>query len=82
MPCTATPRAASGSATRPVPAANSSAGRPATTALLGRKNYQGFSSYWPAVAEDDEADPRDRSFAQRLNAVETIVFSRILPHAS
>jgi len=24
----------------------------ATTALLGRKNYQGFGGYWPAVADD------------------------------
>jgi dihydrofolate reductase len=53
----------------------------ATTALLGRKNYQGFSSYWPAVAEDEEADPRDRSFAQWLNSVEKIVFSHTLGQA-
>src|SRR6202011_1252052 len=45
---------------------------PATTALLGRKNYQGFASYWPAVADDDNADPRDRAFAQWLNAAEKI----------
>lgn len=51
----------------------------ATTALLGRKNYQGFSSYWPAVADDAEADARDRTFAGWLNAVEKIVFSRSLP---
>lgn len=50
----------------------------ATTALLGRKNYQGFSSYWPAVAEDGDADPRDRAMARWLNAVEKIVFSRTL----
>jgi dihydrofolate reductase len=50
---------------------------PATTALLGRKNYQGFSSFWPSVA-DIEADPRDREFAQWLNAVDKVVFSRSL----
>jgi dihydrofolate reductase len=32
----------------------------ATTALLGRKTYQGFSSFWPAVAGDEQADPRDQ----------------------
>jgi dihydrofolate reductase len=53
----------------------------ATTALLGRKNYQGFSSYWPAVADDDQADPRDRAFAQWLNAVEKVVFSTTLQQA-
>lgn len=53
----------------------------ATTALLGRKNYQGFGSYWPAVADDEEADPRDRAFARWLNDVEKIVFSRTLEEA-
>jgi dihydrofolate reductase len=53
----------------------------ATTALLGRRNYQGFASFWPAVAEDDEADPRDRAFARWLNALEKIVFSTTLRRA-
>ena len=53
----------------------------ATTALLGRKNYQGFASYWPAVADNPEADPRDRAFAQWLNAVEKVVFSTTLQEA-
>jgi dihydrofolate reductase len=35
-----------------------------TTALLGRKNYEGFGSYWPAVAKDDNAELRDRALAQ------------------
>ena len=51
---------------------------PATTALLGRKNYQGFGSYWPSVANDETADPRDRDFSRWLNAVEKIVFSSTL----
>lgn len=55
--------------------------RPATTALLGRKNYQGFGSYWPSVADDSTADPRDRAFAQWLNAVEKVVFSTTLQEA-
>jgi dihydrofolate reductase len=48
----------------------------ATTVLLGRKNYQGFSSYWPAVAGDEHADPRDREFSRWLNEVDKVVFSR------
>ena len=51
---------------------------PATTALLGRKNYQGFGGFWPAVADDENADPRDRAFARWLNAVEKVVFSTSL----
>jgi dihydrofolate reductase len=50
----------------------------ATTALLGRKNYQGFASFWPAVADDEMADPRDRAFAQWLNTVEKVVISSTL----
>ena len=55
---------------------------PASTVLLGRKNYEGFGSYWPAVANDETADPRDRTFAQWLNSVEKIVFSSTLKEAN
>ena len=54
----------------------------ATTALLGRKNYQGFAGYWPPVADHEDADPRDRAFAQWLNAVEKVVFSGTLTEAA
>jgi dihydrofolate reductase len=53
----------------------------ATTALLGRKNYQGFGGFWPAVADDESADPRDRAFARWLNTVEKVVFSTTLAEA-
>ena len=53
----------------------------ATTALLGRKNYQGFSGFWPAVADDDNADPADRTFSRWLNRVEKVVFSSTLREA-
>ncbi|MEU5869778.1 dihydrofolate reductase family protein [Nonomuraea sp. NPDC047529] len=53
----------------------------ATTALLGRKNYEGFGSFWPAVAKDEDADPRDRAFAQWLDETEKIVFSSTLTDA-
>ena len=55
---------------------------PATTVLLGRKNYLGFGSYWPTVASDETADPRDRSFSKWLNSVEKIVFSSTLKEAT
>jgi dihydrofolate reductase len=54
---------------------------PATTALLGRKNYQGFGGYWPTVARDESADPRDRAFAQWLDSVEKVVFSSTVKDA-
>jgi len=53
----------------------------ATTVLLGRKNYQGFGSYWPSVAQDEHAEPRDRAFAQWLDQVEKVVFSSTLHEA-
>jgi dihydrofolate reductase len=55
---------------------------PATTVLLGRKNYQGFGSYWPAVAGNPEADQRDRTFSAWLNRTEKVVFSTTLTEAS
>lgn len=55
--------------------------QPATTVLLGRKNYQGFGGYWPGVADDANADPRDRAFSRWLSAVEKIVFSHSLEAA-
>lgn len=55
---------------------------PATTVLLGRKNYQGFGAYWPAVADNETADPRDRAFSRWLNSVEKVVFSSTLKEAT
>lgn len=50
----------------------------ATTALLGRKNYQGFAGFWPSVAGNEGADPKDRTFARWLDGVEKVVFSTTL----
>ena len=55
---------------------------PATTVLLGRKNYQGFGSFWPKVADDESADPRDRAFSKWLNSVNKIVFSSTVKEAT
>jgi dihydrofolate reductase len=54
----------------------------ASTILLGRKNYQGFAGFWPAVAGDDDADPRDRAVARWLNEADKVVVSRTLTEAS
>ncbi|WP_327103712.1 dihydrofolate reductase family protein [Nonomuraea glycinis] len=53
----------------------------ATTALLGRINAEGFMSYWPAVAEDGNADPRDRGYAKWLVDTEKVVLSTTLTEA-
>jgi dihydrofolate reductase len=46
------------------------------TILLGRKTYQMFSGYWPKVPAGPEKD-----FADRLNAIPKVVFSRTLDRA-
>ncbi|MDG4859859.1 dihydrofolate reductase family protein [Streptomyces sp. T-3] len=53
----------------------------ATTALLGRVNAEGFLGYWPTVAEDENADPRDRGYAKWLVDTEKVVFSTTLTEA-
>jgi hypothetical protein len=53
----------------------------ATTALLGRVNAEGFLGYWPSVAEDENADPRDRGYAKWLVDTEKVVFSTTLTAA-
>ncbi|WP_169981239.1 dihydrofolate reductase family protein [Microbispora sp. H10836] len=53
----------------------------ATTALLGRINAEGFMGYWPPVAEDENADPRDRGYAKWLVDTEKVVLSTTLTEA-
>jgi dihydrofolate reductase len=53
----------------------------ATTALMGRINYEGFHGYWPPVADDETADERDRAIARWLDEVEKIVFSTTMTDA-
>ncbi len=55
---------------------------PATTVLLGRKNYGGIREFWPSVADNEETDARDQAFSKWLNFVEKIVFSSTLKEAS
>ena len=53
----------------------------ATTALLGRRNAEGFLGFWPAVATDENADPRDRGYAKWLVDAEKVVLSSTLTRA-
>jgi len=50
----------------------------ATMAVLGRINAQGFLGYWPTVANDESADPRDRAYAKWLTETQKVVFSSTL----
>ena len=55
---------------------------PATTILLGRKNYEGFGGFWPAVAEDENAAPQDRATSKWMTETEKVVFSSTLTEAN
>jgi dihydrofolate reductase len=55
--------------------------RPATTALLGRVNAEGFLGFWPSVIGAEGADPRDEEFARWLVATEKVVLSSTLTRA-
>ncbi|WP_405656532.1 dihydrofolate reductase family protein [Streptomyces sp. RK9] len=53
----------------------------ATTAVLGRVSAEGFLAYWPTVAADENADPRDRGYAKWLVDTEKVVLSSTLTQA-
>ncbi|MBT2483739.1 MULTISPECIES: dihydrofolate reductase family protein [unclassified Microbacterium] len=53
----------------------------ATTALLGRTNAEGFFAYWPTVADDENADSRDRAYGAWMRDAEKVVLSRSLESA-
>jgi dihydrofolate reductase len=55
---------------------------PATTILLGRKNYQGFGGFWPGVADDENAAPQDRAASKWMNETEKVVLSSTLTEAT
>ena len=48
----------------------------AGTLLLGRSTYGDFASSWPAVAKDTAADENQRTYAQRVDAMDKVVVSR------
>jgi dihydrofolate reductase len=53
----------------------------ATTAVLGRRNAEGFLGFWPTVADNEDADPRDRGYAKWLVDAEKVVFSTTMTSA-
>jgi dihydrofolate reductase len=54
---------------------------PATTALLGRVNAEGFLGFWPTVIDMEGADARDVGFARWLVETDKVVLSSTLASA-
>lgn len=48
------------------------------TVLFGRVTYQLFESYWPLAPKDPEATKSIVEFANKINAIPKIVFSKTL----
>jgi dihydrofolate reductase len=46
--------------------------------LMGRKTYQLMESYWPKAPEDPHATRSDIEFANKINSMQKIVFSKTL----
>jgi len=49
--------------------------RTADTLLLGRSTFEGFRSYWPAVADDPAQDDTEREISRRNTAARKVVVS-------
>ena len=49
--------------------------RAADTLLLGRSSYEGFRSYWPAIAEDTRQPAVEREISRLNAAIEKVVIS-------
>jgi dihydrofolate reductase len=54
---------------------------PATTAVMGRVNAEGFLGFWPTVIDLEGADPRDVGFAKWLVDVDKVVLSSSIDEA-
>jgi dihydrofolate reductase len=55
--------------------------RAADTLLLGRRSFEGFKGYWPAVADDADAAPVEREISRLDNAIDKVVVSDTLNDA-
>jgi dihydrofolate reductase len=52
--------------------------RTADTLLLGRKSYEMFRSYWPAIADDESQPAVEREISRLNTAIEKVVVSNSL----
>jgi dihydrofolate reductase len=55
--------------------------RGADTIVVGRTNYEGFHSVWPAITRDEGTDPRTREVGRWLDRTKKVVISRTLTDA-
>ena len=49
--------------------------RAADTLLLGRRSFDGFKGYWPAIADRSDVRPVEREISRLNNAIEKVVVS-------
>jgi dihydrofolate reductase len=49
--------------------------RAADTLLLGRRTFEGFQAFWPAVAADPAQSPANREISRRNGAIAKVVVS-------
>jgi dihydrofolate reductase len=54
--------------------------RGVSTAVLGRTNWEGFTSVWPTITNDPSSSARTRDLGNWLATVEKVVFSSTLKH--
>ena len=55
--------------------------RAADTLLLGRKSFEGFKTYWPPIADQEDAAPVEREISRLDNAIDKVVVSDSLTDA-
>ena len=55
--------------------------RAADTLLLGRRSFEGFRDYWPAVADNPDVAPVEREISRLNNAIDKVVVSDTLTDA-
>jgi dihydrofolate reductase len=55
--------------------------RAADSLLLGRRSFEGFRSYWPPIADQEDAAPVEREISRLDNAIEKVVVSDTLTDA-
>jgi dihydrofolate reductase len=52
--------------------------RNADVVLFGRETYQLMADYWPTAVSDASLSPSEREFADAINQIDKIVFSKTL----